>query len=45
MDMKEILIKFREVLGAQKTAKKAKINVQNKCESIKELKGDFGRIL
>ena len=45
MDMKKILIKFKEVLGAQKTAKKANINVQNKCESIKELKGDFGRIL
>ena len=45
MDMKEILVKFKEVLGAQKTAQKAKISVQNKCKSIDELKGDFGRIL
>ena len=45
MKMKEILIKFKEVLDGQKIAQKAKISIQNNCESIKELQVDFGRIL
>mgnify|MGYP000185457026 CR=1 FL=1 len=45
MDMKDLLVKFKEIMNTQKMAKKATFTIENKSEQVKQLRGDFSRIL
>jgi len=45
MDMKDLLVKFKEIMNTQKMAKKATFTIENKSEQVKQIRGDFSRIL